>query len=76
MRTTINVSDELLRQVKRLAVECGTTITALVEEALREVVARKRSKVVGSPVTLTTFGSGGLQPGVDLDDSAGLLDRR
>jgi hypothetical protein len=76
MRTTINVSDELLRQVKRLAVERGTTITALVEEALREVVARKRSKVVGSPVTLTTFGSGGLQPGVDLDDSAGLLDRR
>ena len=76
MRTTINVSDELLRQVKLLAVERGTTITALVEEALREVVARKRSKVVGSPVTLTTFGSGGLQPGVDLDDSAGLLDRR
>ena len=74
MRTTINVSDELFRQVKRLAVERGTTVTALVEEALREVVARKRSRVVRPPATLTTFGSGGLQPGVDLDDSAGLLD--
>ncbi len=27
-----------------------------------------------TPVTLTTFGGSGLQPGVDLDDSAALLD--
>jgi hypothetical protein len=27
-----------------------------------------------TPVELTTFGGGGLLPGVDLDDSAGLLD--
>jgi hypothetical protein len=74
MRTTINVPDDLFRQVKRLAVERSTTVTAIVEGALREVVARKRLRAAVTPVTLTTFGSGGLLPGVALDDSAGLLE--
>lgn len=66
--------DDLIAQVKKLAAELRTTVTALIEEALRERLARRRRKPPSHPVRLTTFGSGGLQPGVDLDDSAALLD--
>jgi hypothetical protein len=74
MRTTVNLPNELLAQVKKAALEAQTTVTALIEEALRETLARRRRKPQGKPVDLPTFGSGGLQPGVDLDDSAALLD--
>jgi hypothetical protein len=39
MRTTINVDDEVLARAKRLARERNTSLSALVEEALREMVA-------------------------------------
>lgn len=74
MRTTINLPDDLLAQVKKVAAETRTTVTALIEEALREKLGRRRRKRESHPVHLTTFGSAGLQPGVDLDDSAALLD--
>lgn len=74
MRTTINLPDDLLAQLKKLAAESRTTVTAIIEEALRERLARRRRKRQAYPVQPTTFGSEGLQPGVDLDDSAALLD--
>lgn len=74
MRTTINLPDDLLARLKRLAAESGTTVTALIQDALREALARRRRTPRGRPVELTTFGTGGLQPGVDLDDGAALLD--
>jgi len=74
MRTTINLPDDLLARLKRLAAESGTTVTALIQDALREALARRRRTPRADPVELTTFGAGGLQPGVDLDDSAALLD--
>jgi len=73
MRTTINLPDHLLDDAKRLALETGDTLTAVIEGALRERLAR-RSTGRASSVTLTTFGSEGLQPGVDLDDSSALMD--
>ena len=73
MRTTIHLPDDLLAQAKRAALESGTTLTAVIEEALRERLAR-RGNPVTSPVELTTFGGSGLRPGVDLDDSAALLE--
>ena len=74
MRTTINLPDDLAAQVKRVAVQSRTSVTALIADALRELLGRRRRKVVSSRVQLTTFGKGGLLPGVDLDDSASLLD--
>ncbi len=74
MRTTINLPDDLLAQVKKLAAEMRTTVRALIEEAVREKLGRRRRKRESRPVRLTTFGGTGLQPGVDLDDSAALLD--
>lgn len=74
MRTTIYLPDDLLVEVKKLAAESHTTITALVEDALRERLARRRRKLRAPQARLTTYGAGGLQAGVDLDDSAALLD--
>ena len=74
MRTTINLPDDLLARLKKLAAESGTTVTAFIENALREALARRKRTRRAQRVELTTFGIGGLQPGVDLDDSAALLD--
>lgn len=39
MKTTIDINDELFRQVRQHADETGTTFRALVEEGLRQVLA-------------------------------------
>jgi len=75
MRTTIRLDLNLLRQLKRLAAETHRTLTAVIEDAVREVVARRKKKPARQPVHLPTFPGWGLRPGVDLDDSAGLLDK-
>lgn len=74
MRTTIRLSDDLLEEAKRYALETGRTLTAVIEDALREALRRRRPPEPRTPVRLTTFGNWGLQPGVDLDDSAALRD--
>ena len=73
MRTTIHLPDELLARAKRAAIDSNRTLTAVIEEALLAALSKRR----GAPVVradLPTYGEGGLQPGVDLDDSAALLD--
>jgi len=75
MRTTINLPDELLARLKKEALDAGSTLTALIEDSLRERLARQRPEVSGGRrVQLPTYGTGGLAPGIDLDDSAGLLE--
>jgi hypothetical protein len=74
MRTTINLPDELLTQIKKLAAASHSTVTAVIEDALREALARRRRTGRGEQVILKTYGKGGLLPGVDIDDSASLLD--
>lgn len=75
MRTTIRLNDDLLKEAKRQAAESETTLTAIIEDALRERLYRRRNhSVTRKNVRLRTTGKGGLQPGVDLDDSASLLD--
>ena len=75
MRTTINLDDRLLAEAKQLAHRSGTTLTAVIEDALRERLARRSaSRPDEPPFRLHTFAGNGLQPGVDLDDSAALRD--
>lgn len=75
MRTTIRLDDDLLRDAKAAAVASGRTLTSLIEDALREALSRREARDSHAAVELPTFkGGGGLQPGVDLDDSAALLD--
>jgi hypothetical protein len=74
MRTTVRLDDELLKEAKVLASRTGRTLAAVVEDALREAVARSRARPIRARAALPTFRGQGLQPGVDLDDTAGLLD--
>ena len=75
MRTTIRFDEQLILQAKRLAAERGTTLTALLEDALRESLARRKPAPHSAKIRLTTSGRGGVLPQVDLDDTAALLDR-
>ena len=74
MRTTIRIDDALLRDAKQLAARTGKSLTAVIEDALRESLAHQQRGGVREPVHLITVGGHGLRPGVDLDDSANLLD--
>ena len=74
MRTTIRLDDGLLDEARRAAAEHGTTLTAIIEESLRERLARRRAATRTQYTRLPTAGEGGTLPGVDLDDSASLLD--
>lgn len=76
MRTTIRLDEALLREAKQVATRSGKTLTAVLEDALRESLARRRSRPAVEPVELPTWGrgKGWVRPGVDLDDSAALLD--
>ena len=73
MRTTVRLDDDLLSAVKRYAAERQLTLTAVLEQALREMLALRQKLESRKPVRLPTFKGRGLQPGVDLHDSAALL---
>jgi hypothetical protein len=74
MRTTVRLDDELLAEVKQQAVRSGSTLTSTIEQALREMLQRRHEMRSLPPVEIPTWGHGGLRPGVDLDNSAALLD--
>ena len=74
MRTTIRLDDDLLAEVKQLASESNRTMTAVIEDALRQMLTRQPRSPARPPVHLTTMGDSKLMPGVDLDNSAALLD--
>jgi hypothetical protein len=48
-------------------------MTAVIEDALRQSLMQKQTKT-RKPVRLTTVGGKGIKRGVDLDDTAQLLD--
>jgi hypothetical protein len=73
MRTTIDLDDEVLREAKQLAAASGITLTRLIEDSVRAVL-RRRVERSGVRAELPVFHGRGLRAGVDLADSAGLLD--
>jgi hypothetical protein len=73
MRTTLDINDPLLAEAKSVAAQRGLSLKALVEEALRERLhARGDGSRLAEP--LPTYSGSGLQGGVDLTDSAALLE--
>ncbi len=73
MRTTVRLDDQLLTEAKMLAAATGRSLTGVIEDALREMLARRQTSSHRGPIRLKTV-AGKLLPGVDLDDSAGLLE--
>lgn len=63
MKTTVEISDALLDEARRVAARTGTTVRALIEEGLRGVLKQRRR---GSAFRLraAAFRGQGVQPGV------------
>ena len=75
MRTTIRLDDALLEQAKREASRRGQTLTALIEQGLRLMLAGPRPPQRGANIVLpVSRAAGGTLPGIDLNDSAALID--
>ena len=74
MRTTIRLDDELLREAKAYAALTDRTLTRLIEDALREALARRAATAKHPRIELPVFRGSRLQPGVNLDSNAALLD--
>ena len=74
MRTTVRLDEQLLTEAKKLAAETGQTLTSVLEGALRESLARRATSESRKRVRLKTVKGDGVRPGVDLDDTAALLD--
>ena len=65
---------DLMTQIEKSAAASHSTVTALIEETLRESLARRRRSRQLRRVILPTYGKKGLLPGVDLDNIASLFD--
>jgi hypothetical protein len=76
MRITLTIDDELLERARQRALQSGTTLGSVTEDALRllpSVHAESQPVALELPV----YGGSGLRPGVDLEDGealAALLD--
>lgn len=67
MKTTVEISDPLAREAREAAAREGRTLRSLLEEGLREVLAR-RKKRGRFRLRDGSFKGKGLQPGVDLSN--------
>ena len=74
MRTTVRLDEDLMGEVRRFARAKGMTLTSVLDQALRDLLMRQAQPALSQRVRLPTFRGKGLQPGVDLDDSAALLE--
>lgn len=73
MRTTIHIDDHLFAELKGIAADTGRTLAAVIQDALRESLSRRHA-TERPAVDLPLFHGTGVMPGVDLSDSASLLD--
>lgn len=75
MRTTVNIDVALLIEIKALAARRQRTVSELIDDALRAMLADRASgRGPQQRVVLPTDGGSGLQPGVDLDDKEALAE--
>jgi hypothetical protein len=76
MRTTVRLDEALLTRARQEAARRKTTLTALIEQGLEHVLRRPMKSAMRRPVTLPEcHAGGGTLPGIDLNESASLLDR-
>lgn len=64
-KTTLDISDPLLRDAKKLAAAEGTTLRALIEQGLRNVVAERRRRTQRFRLRKASFGGQGLNPDLE-----------
>ena len=64
MKTTVEITNSLLREAKRVAAKERTTVRALLEEGLRRVLKEHRRKP-RFRLRDASYGKGGLRPDVE-----------
>lgn len=74
VRTTIRLDDDLLTAAKKRAADTGRTLTRLIEDALRRELAPTQQGWKVERYRVEPVGGRGMRPGVDLDDTAALID--
>lgn len=72
MRTTIDLSDELYRQIKKRATDEGVAMRDVLEAALRGYLSARTAR--GTYRLRWRTETGRLQPGVNLEDRDALFD--
>ena len=74
MRTTLNLDTELLKAAKERAASQGRTLTSILEEAIRNLLAPPDGPPKRVRIRLLTR-KGRIVPGVDFADRDALYDR-
>jgi hypothetical protein len=75
LRTTVRLEESLLEQAKVVAAQQNKTLTSLIEEGLYRVIKDAQNPVPRKKVVLpVSTRGGGTLPGVDINNSAELLD--
>lgn len=72
MRTTIQIDDRIFAALKKIAMDTGKTLSAVIQDALRESLSQHRA-MKRPIIDLPLFNGTGVKPDVDLNDSASLL---
>ena len=75
MRTTLNIDEDLLAAYKRLAARTHSSLSRVIQDALREALTLRQDREARPPIRLSALPqSGGLVPGVDLSNHAALTE--
>lgn len=74
MRTTITMDDRLLAQLKKRAAESGTSVSRLIEHAIRLLIRTRPAGKREDRFDLVTFGAGGRFSRQNIDKTSALLE--
>jgi hypothetical protein len=74
MRTTITLDERLMAQLKRRAAEQGTSVSKLVEQAVRLLVRTPRATAESPTFELVTFGANGRFSQRNIDKTSALIE--
>ncbi len=75
MRTTVTLDDDIAATLTAMARRSGRAFRAILNETLRRGLARPKGAPRPTPFVVHTRDLGALQPGLNLDSIAALLER-
>ena len=74
MRTTVDISNDLMTELKRVAADTRRSLKDLIEDAIRAYLAQRKAARSGSTgQRVITFRGKGMQRGANLDSMRELL---
>lgn len=74
MRTTITINDYIFAKLKKRAADSGTSMSRLIEQAVRLLMQGPAPKKHQEPFKLVTFGKGGQFSKRNVDKTSGLIE--